>query len=153
MALSCAAQITLHLMTAQPQATNSAAIAESKLRACEGIVFSDHSLLGLFLETEEDADRMDKGQLHVFIRDSKKLGRQNLKYLRDLPNLKEVEVYSDFPDDWCQDLMPLTQIEGLYFCGDRSDKHVLTDRGIAVVAHLPNLKALTGSSLGNEPFG
>jgi Leucine-rich repeat (LRR) protein len=119
--------------------------AEKELRK-RGVKFNAVSLYASFIEdfkTREEAEEFCKGNVHIVINDSKKLKREDLTFLRDLPNLKEVVVGPDFPDDWCKDLEPLTQLEGLFFRGLWAQQKGLTDRGLAPVAKLNNLQALS----------
>ncbi|MBI2803385.1 MAG: hypothetical protein HYX68_00195 [Planctomycetes bacterium] len=64
---------------------------------------------------------------------------EDLKYLRDLPNLKEI-VWGgrQFHEGWCKEIESCTQLEGLFFSSWK-----LGDKGLAVVEKLPNLVALS----------
>jgi internalin A len=136
---------TLHLGAAQAEPQSAADVAERELRK-RGVRFKDVSLYALFLNrdaTREELVKLGRGNLHIVIDDSQKLGRENLKYLRDLPNLKEIVVGPDFPDEWCKQLEPLTQLEGLFLGGNFNFGQGVSDLGIASIARLPNLQALS----------
>ena len=89
-----------------------------------------------------DKEKSDLRVLHVkyshVVLETWKGEREDWKYLRDLPNLKEI-VWGGrhFHDGWCKEIETFTQLEGLFFHGK------LTDRGLAVVEKLPNLVALS----------
>jgi len=121
------------------------ALAKSEL-SNHGVRFKGASLYHSFLEnpkTYKDALKLGMGSTFIVIDDCTKLGRDRLKHLRDLPNLKEIVVGPDFPDEWCKELEPLTQLEGLFFGGDNLTGRGLGDHGLASVAKLSNLQALS----------
>lgn len=70
-----------------PPSLSPAKDAERELRK-SGVIFRKSSLYTLILEepkTPEEAKRLGRNNIHVVIQDSQKLGRANLKHLRDLP--------------------------------------------------------------------
>jgi len=125
-----------------PLPNDSAAIAERELRKA-GARFNPVGLYAIFLENPQIAQKLGLENVHISIDDSAKFGRANLKYLQNLPNLKELELGLNFPDEWCRDLERLTQLESLFFIGNFNFNVGLTDQGLASVAKLPNLKALS----------
>jgi len=122
-------------------------IAVEELRK-HGAFFKTAGLFELFLEypETEELKRIRKESFYLSFneKDWKNVkqwtgGREKLKYLRDLPTLREVSLYGpNFTDEWCEELDHLPQLEGLFFSGKS-----LTDRGLAHVSKLTNLKALS----------
>jgi hypothetical protein len=65
-------------------------------------------------------------------------GRAQMKYLRDLPNLKEVVFDSaNSNDDWCAELAHCPHLEAVFFLG------TVTDRGLAHLEKLHKLQAVS----------
>jgi len=134
-------------VSAEPSAQETA---EKELRE-HGATFKPIGLYVLFLKdavglSQAQIEKLGRANIYLTIDKEWSGGREKLKYLRDLPNLKEV-VFGpyNFSDDWSEEIAELTQLEGLFFGGghpDRRDKD-LSDRGLASVAKLTNLQALS----------
>jgi len=134
---------TLAIGVAQAQSQITAK-AERVLRK-HGVRFEATSLYHLFLDdpkTPKERAAIGKGNRYAVIDDSLKLGRENLKYFRDLPNLKEIVFGDDFPDEWCKELEPLIQLEAMMTLGNFNFGKGLSDQAIASFAKLKNLQAL-----------
>lgn len=140
--------VMVSLAASQAGSPSRAEIAELELRKA-GFAFRPLGLYNSFLvypktyENYMKLKEMTKGDSHLVIYDCAKLRREHLKYLHDLPRLKEIVVGPEFPEDWFQDLESLTQLKGLFIGGDFSTNRGISDRALASVAKLTNLQALS----------
>jgi internalin A len=135
------------VLPCQGPAPSAAEIAERELRK-HGAAFAPVGLCYIFLHehkgplTEAEIVKLHAAhaKFKYVVMDNRWKGEdEDLKYLRDLPNLKEI-VWGGrhFHNGWCKEIESIKQLEGLFF-----DGRLLNDEGVAVVAKLPNLIALS----------
>jgi Leucine-rich repeat (LRR) protein len=138
-----ASYLVLSLLLAQPQSIKTkpsqAQTAEAELRKC-GAFFKEYPLYRQFIrKVDRDAEWTDDpSQSYVTIDGNWTGDREKLKYLRDLPNLLELDfVREDFTDDWCTELDHHPELEGLFFA-----EVPLTAKRMKHFGKLHNLQAL-----------
>src|SRR5262245_48438866 len=135
--------MTALMMVSQPTETGlkakSEAIAKQMIRQHKARFGED----GLSLRPSKwnlDLERLRKSPFSfVVIGEKWTGGKENLKYLKDLPEIKGIMFSNpESSDEWCAVLANMPQLEEVYLYGDG-----ITDRGIGGLARLKHLRAVS----------
>jgi Leucine-rich repeat (LRR) protein len=113
------------------------------LQACKelrnnGAVLRDSLVSSFFIDLEKKGKHKSR-VVSVVIDEKWKGGLQKLKYLRDLPDLREVIIkHPELTINWCREICSLRQLEGLFLNGAN-----VNDKVLMPIRKLRHLQALS----------